>query len=65
MGLSLSRNAQSTDTNDNATDFGAATPTPGRVGATAIPEPPTGALILLGLAAVLRRRNLSPTGPTG
>ena len=59
-GLSLSRTEQSTDTNDNAADFRAATPTPGRVGATAVPEPSTAALILLGLAAVLRRRKPLP-----
>ena len=53
-GFSLSRDPRSTDTDDNAADFRAATPTPGRVGAVAVPEPPSLALVFLGLAAVLR-----------
>lgn len=57
-GFSLSRDAQSADTNDNATDFAARTPTPGRVGAVTVPAPPTAALLLLGLTAVLRRKKV-------
>ena len=59
-GFSLSRDPFSTDTNDNAADFHAATPTPGRVGAVAVtvPEPTSEALLLLGLAAALHRKKV-------
>ena len=54
-GFSLSRDPLITDTNDNVTDFRAQTPTPGRVEVVTIPEPPSLALVFLGLAAVLHR----------
>ena len=59
-GFSLSRDPLSTDTDDNATDFRAATPTPGRVEVVTIPEPPSLALVFLGLAAVLHRKKPLP-----
>lgn len=52
-GLSLSRDQFGTDTNDNATDFSASTPTPG-VGPSpsVVPIPAALPLLLTGLAGL-------------
>ncbi len=55
--VSLSRDQFGTDTNDNATDFIAAEPTPGR-GPAVVPVPAAGWLLgsALGLLAAIRKR---------
>ena len=56
-GLALTRDALSTNTGDNATDFFAATPTPGlRAAPVPVSEPNVFALILVAAWATLRRR---------
>jgi hypothetical protein len=56
-GLSLSRDDRGTDTDDNARDFRASEPTPGKVGdGKPVPEPPAVMLLTLGTAALLRKR---------
>ena len=55
-GFSLTRDEHGTDTDDNATDFRAAVPTPGRAMEVPIPQPTTPWLFLTGLAVLLHRR---------
>jgi len=54
-GMSLTRDGLGTDTDNNAADFRASTPTPGTMAAASIPEPPMVSLLLLGTALALRR----------
>jgi hypothetical protein len=53
-GFSLTRDARSTDTNENARDFAVAEPTPGRR-AFSVREPPTGPFFLAGGLGLLLR----------
>ena len=55
-GLALSRDASGTDTDDNAADFRATEPSPGRINAIALPEPSGLALFLVGAAALFRQK---------
>ena len=56
-GLALTRDALSTNTGDNATDFFAAPPTPGlRAAPVPVSEPNVFGLILVAAWATLRRR---------
>ena len=56
-GLALTRDALSTNTRDNATDFFAAPPTPGlRAAPVPVSEPNVFGLILVAAWATLRRR---------
>ena len=62
-GLGLTRDALSTDTGDNATDFFASPPTPGfRAAPVPVSEPSVFGLILVAAWAALRRRR--PGGPS-
>lgn len=56
VGLSLTRDEAGTDTDDNAVDFRAASPTPGVAGARPMPSPPLISLVFLGTAFLLARR---------
>ena len=56
-GFSLSRDGFGSDSDDNATDFAQATPSPG-VGPAPIPEPSTALLGLLAVSLIMRRRCL-------
>jgi len=57
-GLALTRDASGTDTDNNAADFRSASPTPGRLGESAIPlpAPPTMATLVLGTALLFNRK---------
>lgn len=63
-GRSLSRNEASLDTNDNAADFRGSEPTAGwvREEASPVPEPPTLALLVVGLSLFRRRSHRQDSG---